>query len=58
MTLDKDQSTDSMKPSNKIKAAIQRQYNPFAIEGDQDAFVKQILEIDVNGQKLYEEYQR
>jgi hypothetical protein len=52
---------------DKIKAAILSHGNPFATEGDQlhnlithayipDEYVPQILNIDVTGQKLYEEY--
>lgn len=52
---------------NKIKAAILSHGNPFAAEGDQlynfithayipQESVQQILEIDLTGQKLYEDY--
>ena len=61
-------SSRSMKPSLRLKDAIGSHSNSFAVEGDRiykshnacihvpDEYVPQILNIDITGQKLYDEY--
>ena len=66
VTPHKPQEHHEVQPSavNKIKAAILSHGNPFAAEGDQlynfmthpQESVPHILNVDVSGQKLYEDY--